>query len=85
MDNYRKILKTVMNYIGISVPEEQEQEQGRQFVDPGWNEDPKSKLSGLMAGTSSSKPRKSENKKVIIGPGQAKSKPQEKVEPPKPA
>jgi len=46
-ENYRKILKTVLNYIGISAPVEDEIVNKPVFVDPGYNDDPRSKLNTM--------------------------------------
>ena len=43
------------------------------FVDPGYNDDPKSQMSNFIS-ENANKTKKTDNKKVIIGPGQAKNK-----------
>jgi hypothetical protein len=49
VENYRKILKVVLNFIGISNPVPQEQAEFKPvFVDPGYNDDPKSKISNFI-------------------------------------
>ncbi len=42
-------------------------------MDPGYNDDPKSNMSNFLQ-SNANKEKKNDNKKVIIGPGQAKSK-----------
>ncbi len=74
VDHYRKTLKTVKNLIGIAdVPQEQTEDQKQVFVDPGYNDDPKSKISNFIQ-QNAHKQKKAETKKVIIGPGQSKPK-----------
>lgn len=42
-------MKTVKNLIGIAdVPHEQTEDQKQIFVDPGYNDDPKSKISNFI-------------------------------------
>ena len=74
VQNYKKILKVVLNFIGISEPAEQEEQVKPVFVDPGYNDDPKSKISNFIQ-ENANKTKKVEQKKVIIGPGQMKTKP----------
>jgi hypothetical protein len=65
----------LLNFIGISNPVPFEQEEVRQvFVDPGYNDDPKSKISNFIQ-ENANKTKKVEQKKSIIGPGQMKQKP----------
>ena len=49
------------------------EEPKQTFVDPGYNDDPKSQMSNFIS-ENANKTKKAENKKVIIGPGQAKNK-----------
>ena len=77
VDNYRKILKTLLNFIGLTHAQPtQHPEVKPTFVDPGYNDDPRSQMSTFLQGnTAASKPKKTENKKAIIGPGMNKQKP----------
>lgn len=77
VENYRKILKAVLNTIGVPLDSSSAQieEYKPTFVDPGYNDDPKSQMSNfIQENVNTSKPKKSDNKKVIIGPGMAKQK-----------
>jgi hypothetical protein len=76
VENYRKIIKVLLNSIGVSsstshIPSN----EGAKtlFVDPGYNDDPKSVIGNFIQ-SNANKGKKTDNKKVIIGPGQAKQK-----------
>ena len=49
------------------------QETKPTYVDPGYNDDPKSLMSNFL-NENKGKNKKTQQKKVIIGPGQAKNK-----------
>lgn len=71
VENYRKILRTVLNVIGEPLNEEKTT-NSINFVDPGYNaEDVKSTLN-VFINENSQKIKKGDNKKPIIGPGQSK-------------
>lgn len=75
VENYRKILKSVLNVIGVPIENSNTfaEEPKQKYVDPGYNDDPKSLMSNFIQ-QNVSKVKKVENKKVIIGPTQSKSK-----------
>jgi hypothetical protein len=69
VENYRKILKTVMNVLGTPLPQEQEK---RQFVDPGYNTEKESRPTTVLGSffqENAGKNKKGDTGKTLVGPG----------------
>ena len=66
-------MKTVLNAIGITTATGSVSEEIKTvFVDPGYNDEPKSLLGNFIQ-SNANKGKKVETKKAIIGPGQSKT------------
>jgi hypothetical protein len=79
VENYRKILKSVMNVLGTPLGGEEEK---RQFVDPGYNteETRNNTALGNFFQENAGKTKKGETGKALVGPGgQQKPKSESKI------
>lgn len=72
-ENYRKILKNVLNTIGVSVESTGMEDSSMNFVDPGYNDTKEeSQIHGFMKNKETNKPKKTEKSKKFISPNEAK-------------
>ena len=70
-------MKSVLNGLGLSTSNQNiasTEENKPTFVDPGYNDDPSAHMSNFLQKNSNPNKAKTENKRVIIGPGQSKPK-----------